>query len=525
MAADVHTLHLDGVRYDYDTAMADPVLKARYDYLSADPEGRKLQNLETQLRRAQSRGLTERIPGLEAEIAKEQELRGIYLQSEGSQAPNPSQITASAYDPNTDPNRLGQLAAIQSGTQPTNQEPSSSGYITANDYFWRPGETTEQYNARIEGLRSSGKTTDPTLIGMTPDQIQKTYLSGQQPGINTQTISPKDFNTEYSTTSLSDDSSTFQDVLLGLQENEKIRQKELKKAQQTYLDTISKSQDQLSIEDQLADIRDKGNKSLLGLENQAVPTPFIVGQQREQAKLFQAEEQNLINRLGLAQEAQKMKQDQAGAQLDFLLQNQELAMAAEDRIFERQQAYFDQAMQLDDRARNQLADILDILQGSDPKQWDAQTQAKVAQIAASRGLSYSMVAEGLQSVYDQQVFENVLKQRQEARLGGEEDDGGGESFGTFNEWVSQMKVTLSNPIPGETQEDKAERGFLLRDITNNPEMFRSEYEKAKSQTITSGVKFTDQEKKKLEQAGLLGATRQEKLDYLYGGSDFNFDTL
>lgn len=60
---------------------------------------------------------------------------------------------------------------------------------------------------------------------------------------------------------------------------------------------------------------------------------------------------------------------------------------------------------------------------------------------------------------------------------------------TFEQWVTQMRQTLENPIPGETPEQKAERGFLLRDLLNNPEQFRAEYESQKSGTTSSTNEF------------------------------------
>ncbi len=335
---------------------------------------------------------------------------------------------------------------------------TSTGYISAQDYFLRPGETIDQYNTRIAGLRASGKTTDPTLIGMTPDQIQKTYLSGPQPEVPTAQIDPNSISTTYSTSGLSTEPTNFADLKILLAENEKIRAKELQKAQQSYLDTISKSRDQISLEDQLADVRAKASQAELnaqaGLDviaGQTIPMGLIIGQGKELSQQaqrvinqFRLNEQNILSALGLAQEAQQMKQQGAETQLNFLLQNNELAQKAEDRIFEQQQVYFNQAMQLDDRSRNQLADMLEILQGSNPDTWDAQTQAKVANVAAQRGLSYSMVVEGLRSVYTQKAFENQMEFMQQQRLTGTGGGGGISPDGSVD--VSKLPAAIKEDL-------------------------------------------------------------------------------
>jgi hypothetical protein len=62
---------------------------------------------------------------------------------------------------------------------------------------------------------------------------------------------------------------------------------------------------------------------------------------------------------------------------------------------------------------------------------------------------------------------------------------------------------------------------LLIELKNNATV-RSIYDATVAQvqsSATSGVPFTATEKKKLEQAGLLNATRQAQLDYLYGKTD------
>src|SRR3990167_61175 len=37
--AEQHTVTIEGVKYDYNQAMADPVLKAKYGYAAGDPKG------------------------------------------------------------------------------------------------------------------------------------------------------------------------------------------------------------------------------------------------------------------------------------------------------------------------------------------------------------------------------------------------------------------------------------------------------------------------------------------------------
>lgn len=49
MATERHIVKIDGKTYDWSTAMADPVLKARYTYLADDPNGIRIQGMEKAL--------------------------------------------------------------------------------------------------------------------------------------------------------------------------------------------------------------------------------------------------------------------------------------------------------------------------------------------------------------------------------------------------------------------------------------------------------------------------------------------
>lgn len=58
MATEQHVVTIDGVKYDYDTAMANPALKARYQYLADDPNDVQIQGLQAQIDRRKGKDAT-----------------------------------------------------------------------------------------------------------------------------------------------------------------------------------------------------------------------------------------------------------------------------------------------------------------------------------------------------------------------------------------------------------------------------------------------------------------------------------
>lgn len=106
---DQHVVTIDGKKYDYDTAMKDPVLRARYNYLADDPNGVQIKGLQGQIdsRKGKDPTFTPQIEqqflGMIADLQKKQ---GTYTDTQKAPV-DTNTVTAQPYvrpvDPTTPP--------------------------------------------------------------------------------------------------------------------------------------------------------------------------------------------------------------------------------------------------------------------------------------------------------------------------------------------------------------------------------------------------------------------------------------
>jgi len=216
-------------------------------------------------------------------------------------------------------------------------------------------------------------------------------------------------------------------------------QESLQPLREQYLKTLQKSGTEQDLETQLADLRTSAEKSNIRTESQPIPMTFIVGQNREQMKIYQAEEANLLAKLGLAQENRQAEQKGLEVEMGFISDDFELQQQIEEKVYEREQDVLTQADKLDEKARQKLSDILSLMEGVDPDRLSPQEKTQLAQVAASAGLDIGLVLKGMDAVYTQQAFDNSLQASRESRLGG---GAGGED--EFNEQATFSSVIKIN---------------------------------------------------------------------------------
>lgn len=97
MPTEQHTVTIDGVKYDFDTAMKDPVLKARYTYLADDPKGNLLRTAQAGLQKAIAAGKQEDIDELTALVAKYENKAASYS-PEATRSVDAGKVDAPAYN-------------------------------------------------------------------------------------------------------------------------------------------------------------------------------------------------------------------------------------------------------------------------------------------------------------------------------------------------------------------------------------------------------------------------------------------
>jgi len=188
------------------------------------------------------------------------------------------------------------------------------------------------------------------------------------------------------------------------------------KLQDEYLLSLEESQGVKDTKQKLADMRNRAQEGIQDIKDQAIPMKFITGQAKSVEARAGIEEDRLLTRLGLEQDAQKLKSDIAGKKYDFALDNQELAVEAEARINEQKQNVLDQARLLSNDSRNRLADILDMFpDGIDTNNLTSEDKAELERMAIASGFKADLIFKGLDNMYD----ESELKRIQDTK--GEED--------------------------------------------------------------------------------------------------------
>jgi len=192
------------------------------------------------------------------------------------------------------------------------------------------------------------------------------------------------------------------------------------------------------------------------IEDQAIPMPFITGQQasvqrnyNQQRGTLVAEESNLLNRLGLAREAQKANLEAQKFGLSSLFDVAGLQMKAQDAINSQKQQVWQNAQTLTQNAQNTLATILEKFQGIDPDKLTAQATAQLTQLAQQAGIDPQLLFAGMRTVKDQQDFENSLNLMKASGAGTD-----------MNELLSPTEAAAMGVPYGTTKAQAIEQGII-----------------------------------------------------------------
>lgn len=191
------------------------------------------------------------------------------------------------------------------------------------------------------------------------------------------------------------------------------------------------SQNEQNLQQQLADVAAKLGQAGLNLqagldktEAQAIPTPFIVGQQREQARQGELEKGTLLQ----AQEN---------------IQNQ-LAIATEAR-----KNVLEAAKTMSTLQRQNFADILTVVKGIDPRALPTDVQNQLAQLASQNGIPPALLFAGLDASFKETQADLAYKQAQTADKTAPEKVATPTSYrewelagkpGTYAQWLAEQSV-------------------------------------------------------------------------------------
>lgn len=182
--------------------------------------------------------------------------------------------------------------------------------------------------------------------------------------------------------------------------------------QQTTL--LNKSADETTVETQLADLRNQATVDKILTESQQIPLGAITGQNAEKMKLYLAQETNLLTRLGLAQDARKIQQSIVDNKISGIKDDINIQLNVNQELRAQQDQVLQQASTLSTIQKNTLATIADTFKDVDlnaPE--NAQVKLQLQQMAVQAGVDASLAMKAWESSYNQNVFDNHIKTRQE----------------------------------------------------------------------------------------------------------------
>ena len=258
--------------------------------------------------------------------------------------------------------------------------------------------------------------------GLTPEQVNArgtTSVTGTSTGVNGMT-GTGDFKVDDSAMLSTDSVSELLDVPV-TDTDFNTMMAEIKAQQDELLTLMVPGADEQATKAEILDIKDQVEKSLVELsmglnnvEDQPIAMQFITGQQASIQRSAEAKlqnlariETNLLNELGLEQEARQVEASVAQTKLGYLQTNLDTAFkvkamiqADEDRIFARSQA-------LSTSAQNTLSMVLDSMQGISEEDMTMEQQKQLQDLAISAGIPYSLLTAGLDNVKKQLSLEAV----------------------------------------------------------------------------------------------------------------------
>ena len=294
---------------------------------------------------------------------------------------------------------------IQQSTKVAEEAAKAAGLPT-----FQPGATT----TATGGIQSTGKAYNPQIAS---NNVQQNVGVGTLPIPGSTGFTPFNLASGVASTSsaFGQDVTTYQDLL-----------KKTEEAQRIYQSTLGPSTQTLDISKQLADIRaqeealqlslEKGKEAEFGRESTMELATGRAAALEKQASFKQralaAQEQALLTSLGLSQQADKAKQEQVQFGVTSAQTAYENRLKMEESLRSQQASILDQFSKYNTIQRQQAADALDALKGIDPSKMSAESQAQVAQIAASRGISPADMMSALSAQFKQEQLDNLIKTRQ-----------------------------------------------------------------------------------------------------------------
>lgn len=276
----------------------------------------------------------------------------------------------------------------------------------------------------------------------------------------------------------------FRESIKALQEAQVTRQEainklyeEQKAMRQQYITSLMPTSAENDLNTQLNNLRAQIDQTelnrdagILKTEGQTIAQSFITGQSaaiQKQANLslqtLAAKEENLLNRLGLAQSNRQANTEALNAGMTFLSQDIEMQIAAQDKLQEEEDKIVERFDKYQETQKTDAAAILKMLNGVDPSNFSPETEAKIAQIASSLGISPTDINNALKLQYDQYVLEQAKERASLENIQNPTNSdyenwmlAGGENSGyTYAEWIRGREGIVGGEEGGVTGTSEA----------------------------------------------------------------------
>ena len=344
-----------------------------------------------------------------------------------------------------------------------------SALMAANPQITDPNLIYAGNNINIPQAGAPGQ---PGAPGVTPGEGKEVLVEEEEPSVPSLAFDLGDMITgEFTSEDLINIFSTpitEADIQKLLDENQKLRQQ--------FLDSLKPSDVEIQLKSDLVDLRGEIDAAKLGyrkgvadIQQEMVSTRLMVGKEQElytQAQLgmqtLAMQESNLLMRLGLEQDAREASSRVLAATLEFNDRDLSRMMTMQNQIWNQKMDMFNLMSQFSIRAQNTLNIVMEGLTGLDAGDMDSETVTRLQSLTKAAGIPWSVV-------------QNVLKVRKDEY--------------EYNRYIAALDRQLT-----EAKLEEMEGGPSYRD-------------------------FTDQEKRRLEQAGIDWSTAagyKKATDYLYG---------
>lgn len=213
---------------------------------------------------------------------------------------------------------------------------------------------------------------------------------------------------------------------------------------------------------------------------------------------------NLLDQLGLEQDARKLQGQNAQLQLEMVADDFNLQQRVHEKLTQNEERLFDRIDTLDSEAKRRFADALDILGGTNPDELSPEAKKQFDSIIAQSGLPSQLVSEALRLDYQRKLAEQTTSGGQTGGISTNTQrilDG----FGSIDSLTPSAKTEVENEL--------YELGYGSQ---TPPAWFKKIKEEERQQTLTPEVlqQLWNQERNRVTSGGSSSSSPDDLFDSL-----------